>query len=154
MRTKTATTPDGEVWRVGVAWLPRRKSLVRRWWRRRKETPDGVDADPGGCLDIDELFILVAALAALALLGWLLWWILIPAVLLVIDALLLAVLVPAGVLARVLLGRPWIVEACSATAVHRVPVVGWGKARETRDDLVRRIAGGWRPSGTETDPDQ
>ncbi len=137
--------PDGSVWHVGVEWLPRTPRL-RRWWTRRVRATDVVgDADlidttGGGDVVASVLYAIGTAVVVVLLVLFV-----VPALLLVVDVVLLVVAALLGVLARVLLGRPWrVVARCtsgpSAGEEQVTAVAGVRQARRARDDLRAAIA--------------
>lgn len=73
--------------------------------------------------------------------------------LLVVEVALLALLVSAAIGSRVLLQRPWTVEAVS-DAGDRITweVVGWRASGERRDEVVEMIRAGITPSPTDSSP--
>lgn len=104
--TRRVQAPDGRVWEVRRRWLPRGSALMRlrsrmaaggRFWRRIGEYAEAP-------FDFESILFVLALLAALAALAYLL----VPLLLTVLELLLL---VPLLVLARMLLRRPWEVEA-------------------------------------------
>jgi hypothetical protein len=57
-----------------------------------------------------------------------------------------------GVVGRVVLGRPWTVEAVEHGGRHRsvsFPIKGWRRAGEAAAGLAREIAAGGRPEDFE-----
>ncbi|NHC13217.1 hypothetical protein [Motilibacter deserti] len=86
--------------------------------------------------------LLIGLVAAAALF----WWLLLPLLLLLVDLVVVLVLLVAGVAARVVLRRPWTVEAASRHARYRHHVVGLRAARRARSDLAEQLrAGTLRP---------
>lgn len=116
--------------------------------------PAGSSGGGGGGFDLggDDLPVVVVlglallAVGAVALLGW---FVVLPAFLLVLDGLVVAVLLVGGTLGRVLLRRPWTVAATTAGG-HRVtrPVVGWRAALRRRDEVVALLRAGRADVGT------
>jgi hypothetical protein len=122
------TAPGGDTLRVHRRWLP---------WRSRVRDLDAVDASPPWDFpDVDgDLPVVAVVLLGIALV------VLLPVILLGLvflgEALVLLLLLPAFVLARVAFGQPWIVEEVQAgTVVHAEPVRGWRAA----GDRVRELA--------------
>jgi hypothetical protein len=112
----------------------RRRKGRDRWW-------DSLDLPFG--LDGDDLLV-VAAIAAVAIVGVVLWQVLFGAVLLaLLEALVLVPLALLALVAKVLLRRPWrvVVRGCGLEIAH-VDVRGLRRARAVRDELRRRAAGG------------
>lgn len=65
-----------------------------------------------------------------------LWFTVLPLAVLVLDVLFLLVVSAGGIASRVLLRRPWIVDAASGGPAQEWRVVGYRNARR----LVRRVA--------------
>lgn len=139
--------PDGTEWAVARRWIPRwaaarlRRSVgerVRRTGRKRKGDAndesgrwyDSLDIplDADGCFD--ELAIGLAVIVAVVAV----WFLVIPLLVLVVDVLIAVALVVAVGLARVLLRRPWVVEA-----------------RGPNEATIRRLVVGWRESAAEVE---
>jgi hypothetical protein len=142
------TAPDGQRWQVRVRVAPRWRGLARKFggWRRRRSGSGG-----GGGFDLpwidggDDFVAVILGIIALIVFGLLFWWVLLPLLLLVADAVLVVALMAVAIPARVLLGRPWTVEAVPVdgdTGRVTVDVVGWRRAREKRDELAARLASG------------
>jgi hypothetical protein len=162
MRTVTATAPTGVGWAVRVVWLPRWRPLARRFggWRRKHRGPD-VDLTPGldvpsggggggGFLDglADDLAVAVVVIVGLLLFGLLAWWVLIPLLLLAVDAIVVVLLFVVAILTRVLLRRPWTVEATTPAAGggedrFATEVVGWREALRSRDEIAGKLRAGY-----------
>ena len=128
--------PDGRTWRVARRWTRR---LVR--WRRVRQEREGSgrwwDVLPFDTFDVFHLADLHPALAAVAATVLLLLALgigvvfVVPLVLALVDVLVIAAVLVVGAVVRVLLGRPWEVEARTA-----------GPPAEERSWQVR----GWRAS--------
>lgn len=137
-------SPDGRRWTVRRRWLPRHASLARRWIdRRRRRRPsdervrwwDVLDVP----FDVGDVFFGIALVVALVLL--VLWGL--PALLALVDLLLLLVLFVGGVVARVLLRRPWTVEATADDGERRErQVVGWRRAGVAADTWADELGHG------------
>jgi hypothetical protein len=95
----------------------------------------------GGWLDGDFEGLLVVGLFVVV--GLAVWFLAIPLVLVLVDAATLAVLVIGSILVRLLLRRPWTVEATSSTG-HRLtrPVVGYRNALRIRDEAAAGLRRG------------
>ncbi|WP_380156922.1 hypothetical protein [Kineococcus sp. R86509] len=152
------------VWTVQVRFLPRRRFLTRRIarrrWRRRSRdldvsglgdlVPDGGGqggSGHSGGLDLDgfdegvAIALVVVGFVLAVLLRWLL---VIPLLLLVVDVVVVVALLVAGVLARVVLRRPWEVVAGHPGGERAVvtTVLGWRAALRRRDVVAGRLAKG------------
>lgn len=141
-----AVDPGGQRWRVRVLWLPRHRALARRFggWRRDRRKGRGLDSPLDAVPDGgDDVLFAVAVVVAVVLAVGLFWWVLLPLLLLVVDVLVVVVLLVAGVAARVLLRRPWSVEAARQDGhVVTRSIVGWRAALRERDDLAAAIVHG------------
>jgi len=173
VRTIKVDAPGGETWRVRVVWQPRWSALVRRFgaWRRKRKGDNGSGlGDLGGCGDVggcggDDLGAIVLGIVLLVVGGLLFWFVLLPVLLLVVDILVVVVLLLVAIPARVLLRRPWSVEAAyddgQVEKIFSVDVVGWRHALATRDDIAAKLGRGYpapivgtlrsRPSGPPLD---
>ena len=102
----------------------------------------------GGWLDsLDDAFaVIVAAIVvflAVIVAAAVVWWVVLPLLLLVVDGLVAAGALVLGTLARLVLRRPWTVEAVSTRGDRFAKqVVGWRNARRERDDLVHALGNG------------
>jgi hypothetical protein len=141
-------------------WEPRWRALARRvggWRRRRMQGTDAGDAAfttvdaatrtssawdlPGGEVLAVIAFTLIGLILAAALFGW----VLLPLLLLALDALVVVLLVVVAIVGRVVFRRPWRVEAVQAETGERVTadVVGWRAALRRRDEMAEG-RGIWR----------
>jgi hypothetical protein len=171
MRTVTAPAPSGEQWQVRVQWLPRWRFLARRFggWRRGRRGGSGSDAldatdqlgqvgtghsgggGGGGFFDSlgDDIAVAIFVIIGFILFGLVFWFLLLPVLLLVVDLLVVVILCLAAGVARVLLRRPWTVEAVSGEEGARgyrrftVAVVGWRAALRTRDEIAGKLRQGY-----------
>ncbi|WP_117211982.1 hypothetical protein [Allorhizocola rhizosphaerae] len=151
MRTVNVTTPEGRGWAVRVVWQPRWRALARQFggWRRKRRSSgwgDGVgDFVPAFG---DDILAVIAVIVGMVLFGVLFWFVLLPLVLLIVDVLVVVLLMLLAIPARVLLRRPWTVEAASADpdgdteSWFAADVVGWRRALDTRDDIAQKLASG------------
>jgi hypothetical protein len=99
--------------------------------------------DPGG-LDLGQELFAIAAVVAVVL-------VLIPLLFFGVELIILGVLLAAGVIARTLLGQPWVVEAVSTdplSAERRLEwrVRGWRKSRSLIAEVVAELATGHDPA--------
>lgn len=147
MRTVRVTDPSRVEWAVRVVWAPRHRALVRRIgaWRRNKrkgKDRDWWDPDLSMLPGDDIFFWVVLAILVLVAGVLLLWWVVIPLLLLLLDVLIVLVLLLIGLAARILVRRPWTVEATSAAATHQLEVAGWRRALRARDGIARGLKSG------------
>lgn len=132
---RTVSSPDGNRWYVRRVWLPWRPTWRRRRKKVRLDTDHPLEDAVGCVLDIETALIGVALLLA----AYFVW----PVLVALAELVLLALL---GMLARVLLRRPWIVEATPATGRGRFrwKVVGWRRSGEVVDAVAERLSSGDR----------
>ncbi|MEV6814326.1 hypothetical protein [Micromonospora sp. NPDC051296] len=164
MRSVSVAAPDGTRWTVRVAWEPRWRALARRFggWRRKRKrdsgSGDAVDGavqmgdaatsgssgGGGGGFDLgDAVFVLVVVFIAVIAAAALFWWVLLPLLLILIDLVVVAVLLVLAVLGRVLLRRPWTVEATAGNGERiTAEVVGWRAALRRRDEMADLLGRG------------
>ncbi|MET8149809.1 hypothetical protein ACIBSW_23075 [Actinoplanes sp. NPDC049668] len=167
MRTISVSAPEGARWDVRVVWAPRWRALARRFggWRSKRtgnsdDLVDGAlqvgDASTsgggggGGLSGLgDEIVAILVIFIALVLAVALFWWVLLPLLLLVLDVVIVLILLAASIAARVLLRRPWTVEA-TAPGRGRITahVVGWRAALRRRDEIADSLRRGLRPTDT------
>ncbi len=164
----TTQTPTGASWRIRVVWLPHRRPLFRRFggWKRSQDNPltgvelpdlgDGPDYTPlvrrPELLDRPRSTPSFASaklvLILLILGGAVVWWGLLPLVLLIADTLTVAALVVVGVPVRILRSRRFTVEATSpipkrpGTMVIATQVPGWRAAHRRRDEIAAQLGDG------------
>ena len=153
------TTPQGATWTVRRRWVPRlgTETLWGRFHRRFRRVfdrlrPKDVDIPDPGCLEllaegfVAGLAILVALLVAV--------FVVVPLLVAVVDVAIVLLLAALGVLGRIVLRRPWVVEAVRAGGdeVIRWHVVGWRASGEHRDRVAEYLAstGTVPPDGSAT----
>lgn len=76
--------------------------------------------------------------------------ILIPLLLFGIELIVLAMILAAGIVARSMLGRPWIVQATPRTNQSEIltwKVKGWRHSTELIDEVATSLAAGLPPPG-------
>jgi hypothetical protein len=139
---------DGTGWVVRRRWLPRLgdetlwsrftgrvRSVSRRARDGADPTPDVFDFDDGILVGIAiVVFVLVAV------------FLIVPLLVALVDLVLLLALGLLGVAARVVLRRPWTVEArSSAGTTLRWQVVGWRASGRHARHVVDELAAGRVP---------
>lgn len=116
--------PHQETWRVSRRWVP---------WRRRTPLPAvPSDLGPGGLgVGDDRLSILLRA---------------VPLAVAMVELLLIVLVLPLAVLARVLLGRHWVVEVrADYQPVWEIDAGSWGQSREAIHELGAVLGRGAYP---------
>jgi hypothetical protein len=147
-RGRTVKAPDGGVWVVRRRYLdPPRESRRRLPFRRigvsEEDVPDSIlQAVLGDWPNLGVLgLLLIVIFIVLPLLG------------IALELIVLIFILCSGVFARVVLGRPWIVEAVPRSGGERravrFPVKGWRRAGEVAEELAREVAATGRPDAFE-----
>jgi hypothetical protein len=130
------TSPDGRRWRVRRRWLERPFPSLRRLWRKnRNEASDAWDLGWGLETAGGIGFIVLAVVAVVVVCVLLLS--------LALDLLLIALVVGSGLFGRVVLRRPWVIEAVDVgEPEERVAfaVTGWRDSGRALDELRGAIA--------------
>jgi hypothetical protein len=146
VRAKVIHAPDGRVWTVRRHWAPRLGG-ERVWDRFRRRFRQGADAasnagDVGdGCLGDLGDGIAVAIVVIVVVLVVL--FVAIPIIVAIVDLLIVLLLAALGVAGRVLLRRPWLVEASAAGGLSlEYRVVGFRASAQKRDDLANLLTVG------------
>jgi hypothetical protein len=130
-------------WHVRRRWAPRHLGADTIWGRfhrrvldrRRSDLSD--IADPGCAVDLGEsiavVLVIIAFIVFMVLVG-------IPFLIALGELLLLVVLALGGAAGRVLLRRPWTVDAMGPDGSHhRWSVVGWRRSGAARELVADRI---------------
>jgi hypothetical protein len=141
--------PAGDEWRVGRVWTSRRMPS----WRRVRVGGSASEAawyaaPPDG--DLEGLALWVALFIGTLVVAV----ILIPLLLFGVELVALGVLLALGIVARSLLGRPWLVRAVRVgghDAELAWAVSGWGRSRRVIDEVATSLASGQRPTPAEAD---
>jgi hypothetical protein len=137
-RSPTLTSPDGDQWQVRRHWLDRPVPKIRR----SLPDADGTTALEGGIEafssvgDSIPLAIGVAIVVALFIL------ILLPLIGVAIEIALLIALLSSGIVGRVLLRRPWIIEAVNLAHPQQsgaFAVKGWRQSSRAITELATTI---------------
>jgi hypothetical protein len=150
--TQPVTDPNGMRWKVRRRWTPR--------WVPRPQWRGGFLGDMSGGFDWIPDFGLDGGFIAFLLFGGIIFVLVaIPLLLFGIELLVACCVIAAGLIGRLLLGRPWRVEARSMAGggferVIELEASGWRGSRrliETlKSDLVAGREPGWpEPDGTE-----
>lgn len=148
------TTPAGSTWTVRRRWTPHRERNLRDRFRRRRPDSDGlldaldVAADAGDLPVLGAVAVVVAVFLAILLLA--IWFPFV--ILLVVDIVWLVLAGVIGVIGRVLLRRPWQVEARSSDERRHWYVPGFRAAGRHRDEIARQFRHGQNPLGEAPSP--
>ena len=142
------TSPAGATWTVRRRWLPHREGIGPRERFRRHRERGG--SDWGGGLDVLDfgsdlagiavVIGLIVAILVVLFFGW-------PLVLIGIDLVWLLVVGIFGTIGRVVLRRPWRVEARTAGERRDWYVQGFRAAGQHRDEIARQLRHGQNPLG-------
>jgi hypothetical protein len=137
---KTVTSPDGDRWRVRRRWLDRPlPDLNRRWRANSKEAAKNSPEALWGLQASDNPAVGLAVVAGLALIVL----IVLPLLGVALELVALLLVLLAGLLGRLLLGRPWIVEAENLDDRARslaFAVKGWSRSRDALAELGTTLA--------------
>jgi hypothetical protein len=143
---KEVIAPDGSRWRVRRRWLEQPLPALRKRLRERR-----ADLNAGDALDalwfadgIDS----VAPAVAIGIFAVLVVVVVLPLLGVAIELLVLLVLLGAGVFSRVVLRRPWVVEAqCLDDGGRSIDyaVPGWRASSRAIEELRRTIAAAGPP---------
>jgi hypothetical protein len=131
-------TPDGRTWKVRRRWFPRRPRLGRA--ELADSTPEWLDVGGLG----DDLTGIVLAIV-IGVVGFLLVLVLFNVVAIAIELILLVLVLFGGMFARVVLRRPWVVQASTdgPPADRRAwKVVGWRRGNRVIADVASQLAAG------------
>lgn len=146
MGGRIVTAPDGGRWRVGRRWLNRSPPKPwTRWRRDRKRSDDGEvaagwlpDAMLTGVDSLGGIGLVIGALVVIAMVVFLL----LPLIGIAFELALLIGFVMSGLFGRVVLRRPWTIEAVSLddpARRHAFAVTGWRRSRRALADLAAAI---------------
>jgi len=127
--------PDGRTWTVKRRWFPRRRRIGRADLDHL--TPDWLDF---GSFADDLSGILLGIVVGIV--AFVLVLVLFNVVAIAIELVLLILLLFAGLFGRVVLRRPWIVQARSGDAELEWPVVGWGPSGRKIAEVAEQLRSG------------
>lgn len=133
--------PDGARWRVRRRWLGGRR--LPRW--RGKDAGDLWSwVDAGTPFDFgDSVLGAIAFVVAIVVIAAVVVFLVLPLAILLVEVLLFLVLVALGVLARVALRRPWILEARRDDGRELLwSMAGWGASREALAEIAAGLERG------------
>ena len=131
--------PDGARWRVRRRWLGDRS--LPRWRGMSSGDLGGSLLDVVGAGGSSVLGAIAFALALAAVVALLVFFVL-PLALLLVELLLFLVLVGAGIAARILFRRPWLLEATDGVMTRRWVVSGWHDSRDALAEIAAALERG------------
>jgi hypothetical protein len=138
-------SPDGRRWRVRRRWVDRPVPSLREWFRRGRREVDGEEVLDG--LFVADAFDGLGAIGAAVAIGILIL-VLLPVLGVALELVALLLVLTYGLFARIVLRRPWIVEACNVEEEEdRVAfaVQGWRASSAARRKLRTAIAAAGPP---------
>lgn len=139
------TAPDGRSWRVRRRWVERPVPNLRERWRRSRKEIDGEDVFDGFLvLDGSEGFGAIGIAIGIAIVLLILF----PLLGVALELVVLLLVLVYGIFARVVLRRPWIVDAVVVDdAEERVAfaVEGWRDSSAALHELRTAIAAAGPP---------
>ena len=144
-RGKVVVAPDGERWLVRRRWLDRPLPNLRRRFKasRREGVEDGLLSGLPDAGAADGWWAIAIPIALVLIV-----FVLLPLLGVALELIALVFLLCSGVVGRLFLGRPWIVEAIPRGGKGRsvaFPVKGWRRSGEAAADLGRQIAATGEP---------
>jgi len=130
------TSPDGRRWRVRRRWLERPFPSPRRLWRKNKDEASdawelGWGLEPLGGIGFVVLAVVAVVVVCVLLLS------------IALELLVIALVLGSGLFGRVVLRRPWVIEAVEVgEPEERVAfaVVGWRDSGRALDELRTAVA--------------
>ncbi|MGN6275933.1 MAG: hypothetical protein ACTHNP_08385 [Solirubrobacterales bacterium] len=145
------TAPDGTQWRVRRRWLDRPlPDLRERFQTNRSHVSVGNVLDSSPNLDFGEAFqgdspaAVIVAIVVLVIVVF----VLLPLLGVALELIALVFLLGSGLIGRVLLGRPWIVEALKVGEPEEratYAVQGWRQSSEALRQLRTAVTTSGRP---------
>jgi len=149
MAPRTVIGPHGERWRVRTKWVPRKL----RWRGKDRDLPvelmDGAELLSLGD-DLPVVGVIAAVIAAVVVAIGLVLFI-VPALIFLLELLFVLTLVGLGIAGRILLGRPWTVEARRAGSDEALEwkVRGWRASSAKVDEIADQLEAGLTPPDAE-----
>lgn len=152
---RIVTAPDGTQWRVGRRWVtgPARRLTPRGHLQRLTDREDSswlAWVEPTDAFGGDDLLGGILLVVAAVVVVVLFVFVVIPLAGILLELLLLAFLLGSGIVGRVLLRRPWIIEAVDVAQPERVSafaVRGWRRSRRALGELAAAIEANGTPAG-------
>jgi hypothetical protein len=149
MRGRTVQAPDGRMWVVRRRWTPRlgRGSTWARLRRRSKRSTEHADTAGGYSLFsaflVDDFAVAVRWIVIVVVASLL---IVLSAFAAVVEVALLILLVLVGFGSRVLLDRPWTIEAVPDDGAPLAWLEsGWRASADRRDQIATLLEAGITP---------
>jgi hypothetical protein len=140
MGGRQATAPDGTRWRVRRRWLDRPlPDLRKRFNEYRRENSGDLLFDASWGVDFGDS---VWASLALAFFVAILVVVLLPLIGLALELILVVLLLGSGLVGRLLLRRPWSIEAQDLGGEQRpasYAVKGWGRSGRAVEEIATAI---------------
>lgn len=142
LRPRRVVAPNGVEWEVGRRWPAPRFGWT---WKRRGDIaqPLSTLGQGLGSSDLREGMVVVVLALASAL-------VIIPLVFFGVELIILGLVLAAGLVSRVVLRKPWVIEARSSdplTSGRRLEwhVTGWLRSSRLIDQVVSDLAAGREP---------
>jgi hypothetical protein len=149
MRQRTVRAPDGRSWVVRRRWMPRVGAgtawsrLNRRSRRSTKHAETVGDVSLFSAFVVDD-FAVVVRWVVIVVVATLL--IVVSAFAAVVEIALLAILLLIGILTRILLDRPWTIEATPDEGeALKWQATGWRASTERLDQIATLLESGITP---------
>ncbi len=145
---RTVIDPTGTQWRVRRVWLTRKTPRLRR-----VKTPDLSSASGFPLPDVsaaDQAEVILAAIVALVVIVF----VAIPLLLFGLELLIVGLVLTAGALGHLLLGRPWVIQAWTADpngASYEWQIAGWRRSGAAIDQIATALVAGENPNLLELD---
>jgi hypothetical protein len=136
----------GAEWRVGRVWLGRAAPRFRRMGKKAggdvgREASAWVPFDLGSWGDVEAVLAVVVVLLLIV-------FVIIPLLLFGADLVIVGGALAASITGRLLLGRPWTVQAECVDGHHELmswSVSGWRRSRLAIEEIAQAIAAGSQP---------
>jgi hypothetical protein len=139
LKASTAISPDGDRWQVRRRWLDRPAPKIRRSMGEAKEgtaLESSFEAFSGAAAESIPLAIGAAIVVALLV------FFLLPLIGIALELAILIALLSSGLVGRLLLRRPWTIEAVNLDRPQQsvaFAVKGWRRSRRALDELTTTI---------------
>lgn len=151
MGGRRVQSPDGATWIVRRRWVSWRPRWL--WRRRRKRGASSESRAPGDSAwsaidfldlpDLDWLAVIAVAIVALVIFVFFV----LPALFFLLQLLIFLVLLGATIVLRVVLRRPWVIDAAPLGAdipKMQWAVVGWWRSRRVIAEVAQALELGQR----------